>query len=153
MLLEKQNTPDYLSSFCGKLNVIFLKISRTKKEALTSDFRLVSPYISYLCIIYYIVSFMGVHHGLRGRSKNFKGEGYFEVAIPFLTTLYIPSCLICWSGLKWIKAPNAAISSGTKAEKATTSMVLPPTHIAGRCGTARGICSDSGPLSCLFFDP
>ena len=135
----------------GGVNETFLyKYPQHKKETPTPIF---VSYLLYIFILisvlyYYIVPFMGNHHGHGEMLRNFKGGDHFEVAVPFSTTLYISSCLIYWSNLKWIKAPNAAISSGTKAEKSTTPMVPSPTRIAGRCESAQGTFSDLGLLSC-----
>ena len=108
----------------------------------------VSIYILSLYYITYIVPFMGVHHEPRERPNDFKGRGHFEVVVPFLTTLYIPGYLACWSGLKETGVPNAATSPGTKAEKATTSAVPSPARIVGLCKTARGASGNPGLLSC-----
>lgn len=113
----------------------------------------VSIYLYLISV--FIILYCSLHGGppwTQGEAKRFQGQRPFWVVVPFLTTLYIPNHLAYWSGLEETRAPNTAISPGTKAEKATTPVVPSPTRIAGRCGSARGASSDPGPLSCLFFE-
>lgn len=110
----------------------------------------------YIYILSLYLLYCSLHGGppwTQGEAKRFQGQRPFWVVVPFLTTLYIPNHLAYWSGLEENRAPNTAISPGTKAEKATTPVVPSLTRIAGRCGSARGASGDPGPLSCLFFDP